>query len=254
MRNFLSVLSLAVVLSSTMLAVAESGSPPAVDPNALEPLRRMSDTLSAAPAFTFHSNTIFEVPAPTGQFITLFSVGKVSLKRPDRLRGEMGGDAPHFDFYYDGETVSAFAPGPDVYSSKSAPGTIDEMLAGLRNETGIRVATAPLLVTDPYSTLTKDLTSAVIVGPSIVDGADCTHLAFRSPGVNWEIWLEANSRALPRRIATTFTDRENFPRTVVEFSHWNLRPFFLSDSSFVFTPPSEAEEIPFTSVLKAADR
>ncbi len=214
----------------------------------------MSETLSSAEALSFRSNTIFEVPAPTGQFITLFSVGEVALKRPNRLRGEMRGSAPHFDFYYDGETVSAFAPGPDVYSSKPAPATIDEMLAGLRNETGIRVATAPLLVRDPYVALTRDLSSAVVVGPSIVDGAACTHLAFRSPGVNWEIWLETNARALPRRIATTFTDRENFPRTVVEFSHWNLRPWFLPNSSFVFAPPADAEEIQFSSVLKAADR
>jgi hypothetical protein len=70
--------------------------------------------------------------------------------------------------------------------------------------------------------------------------------------VNWEIWLDANARALPRRLAVTFTDREGLPRTVVEFTSWNLHPWFLG--SFTFQKPAGAKEIPFVSVLKSADR
>jgi hypothetical protein len=41
--------------------------------------------------------------------------------------------------------------------------------------------------------------------------------------VNWEIWIESGERALPRRLAITYTGETNFPRSLVEFSHWNLR-------------------------------
>jgi hypothetical protein len=225
-----------------------------IDPAALAPLKQMSATLAAAKAFTYQSKTILEVPAKTGQLLTFFSTGEIALRRPNKLRALLAGDAPAFDFYYDGDTVTAFAPATGVYSTKKAPSTLDAMLSGLKDETGIRFASSPLLYSDPYAIFTRGLLSAVVVGPSKVDGTVCEHLAFRSPGVNWEIWLEPDARALPRRIAVTFTDRENFPRTIVEFSRWNLHPWFLGDGAFVFRKPDGAKEIPFASVFKSAGR
>jgi hypothetical protein len=225
---------------------------PRIDPQALASLKRMSDTLAGAKAFTVRTKTILEVPAVTGQFLTFFSTGRLAVERPNKIRASLGGDAPHFEFVYDGSTVSAYAPQAGVYSMKKAPDTIDAMLAGLRNETGIRFATAPLLVSDPYAVLTRGLTSAAVVGPSLVEGRLCEHLAFRAPGANWEIWLQPDSHALPRRVAVTFTDRPGFPRTIIEFSHWNLHPWFLG--SFAFHPPADAKEIPFVSVLKSSAR
>jgi hypothetical protein len=127
------------------------------------------------------------------------------------------------------------------------------MLPALQEETGIRFATAPFLFSNPYRVLSRKLTSALLVGPSMVHGTLCEHLAFRAPGINWEIWVESNPRALPRRLAVTFTDRPNFPRTLVEFSRWNLQPW-LNAGDFVFRAPREAKEIPFFPVLKSIGR
>ena len=250
-RRFLKFSLLVLLLASPALQAAEVRA--AIDPKALAPLKRMSATLAAAKAFTYHSKSILEVPAVTGQFLTLFATGEIALKRPDKLRARLGGDAPAFDFYYDGATVSAFAPGTKVFSVSKAPATIDAMLSGLQEETGIRFASAPLLYSNPYRILTRGLTSGVVVGPSTVDGTACEHLAFRSPGVDWEIWIETASRALPRRLVVTFTDQPNSPRTVVEFSRWNLHPW-LGQRDFVFHKPDGVQEIPFASVVKSAGR
>ena len=240
----------AVLLLPAMVQAAPSN--PSVNPKALAALKRMSDTLAAAKAFTYKSSSIFEVPAKTGQFLTLFSNADIALKRPDKLRGILTGEAPHFDFFYDGKTVAAFAPHTKVYSLTKAPATIDAMLPDLEQETGIRFVTAPLLLSNPFRVMTRGLTSAVVVGPATVRGVACEHLAFRSPGVNWEIWI-ASKAALPLRLAVTFTDRPNFPRTLVEFSNWNLNPW-LSDGDFVFHKPRGATEIPFLSVVKSTGR
>jgi hypothetical protein len=242
--------ALLLVLAAALPAFAQEK----IDPAALAPLRQMSDTLAAAKAFTVKSKVILEAPALTGQFVTFFATGEIALRRPGKLRALLSGDTPPFDFYYDGATVSAFAPATGVYSTKAAPPTIDEMLTGLHAETGIRFATMPLLLSNPYAVLARGLKSAVVVGPSKVDGAVCEHLAFRAPGVDWEIWLEPDSRALPRRLAVTFTDKPGSPRTIVEFSRWNLNPWFLGDGAFVFRKPDGAKEIPFTSVLESAGR
>lgn len=240
---------LSTFLMPSPLSAAESS----IDPKALEPLKRMSATLAAAKAFTYRSEGILEVPAKNGQFITLFSNARVALQRPNKLSAQLGGEAPHFDFYYDGATVSAFAPATKVFSTAKAPGTIDEMLFGLESETGIRFITAPLYLSNPYAAMTRGLQSAIVVGPATVSGAECLHLAFRSPGVNWELWVENGPRALPRRLAVTFTDRPNFPRTLIKFSHWNLSPW-LTAGNFVFRKPNGATEIPFASVYKSTGR
>ncbi len=241
---------LATLLASLASASAKSRS---VDPQALALLQRMSTTLSSAKAVSFKAQAIVEVPAPTGQFITVFSDSKVALERPNKLRALLGGEAPNFDFYYTGTEVTAYAPAAKVYSTTKAPGTIDEMLSGLEDETGIHFASAPLLRSNPYAVLTRGLFSGIVVGPANVNGASCQHLAFRSPGVNWEIWIETGSQALPRRLAVTYTDRSNFPRTMVEFSNWNLNPW-LWNSGFAFQPPAGTKEIPFSAVYKSAGR
>ena len=224
-----------------------------VQPQALDVLRRLSATLAQARALTFRSVSTVEVPAKTGQSITLFSTVDVALKRPDRLRAQVRGEAPHFDFYFDGTTASAYAPATNVYSTVQAPPTIDAMLPALEEKTGIRIVSAPLLVSDPYAMLTRDLISGVVVGATLINGRPCEHLAFRSPGINWEIWVESDQRSLPRRVAVTFTDRPNFPRVLVEFLSWNFHPWLKADD-FAFRKPAGAREIPFLAVVNSKAR
>lgn len=248
MKKHLLFLLLATLTGGSLCAASTT-----VDPNALSLLRRMSDSLSKAGGITCSERVVMEVPSVTGQFVTLVPEGRVALRRPDRLRARFTGDAPPFDLFYDGTSVSVAAPHAGVYSTVKAPSTIDAMLGGLRRETGVRLPAAPLLKSNPYEALVQDLQSAVVVGETKVDGVTCDHLAFRRPGVNWEIWIEAGHRALPRRLAATYTDQRNFPRSIVEFRDWNLHPW-LPDALFTFRKPSGAKEIPFAGVLKDAKR
>jgi hypothetical protein len=248
---------LIIVLSPAALMAAENAPSPkaaASNPNleqkALDQLKRMSTALGAAKAFSFRTSSTVEVPAKTGQFITLFASSEITLERPNKLRVRVTGEVPNFEFAYDGSTIAAFAANNNVYSVSKAPDTIDGMLPFVEKETGIHFASSYVLFSDPYAVLTKGLTSAVVVGSDTVQGEPCYHLAFRAPGVNWEIWIESGARALPRRLVITYTDATNFPRFLIEFSHWNLHPW-LSDGNFVFKKPAGAKEIAFLPQLKA---
>jgi len=222
-----------------------------IDPNAVALLKRMSTTLSESKSFTFRTDSILEMPCSTGQLITVISKGRVAVQRPNKIRAMYLGDAHAFDFLYDGSSVTAAAPREKVYSTTKAPDTIDGMLAGIRRETGIHFHIAPLLFSDPYTHLTRNQQSAVLIGPSFVRGIPCDHLAFRTPGVNWEIWISSGKVALPYRLAATFTDKPNFPRKLINFSSWNLHPW-LRSSLFSFKQPKGFQEIPFKQVLKDA--
>lgn len=237
----------AAAMAALLLApAARAGT---IEQRALAPLQRMSDTLAAAKSFTYQSRTVVEVPAKTGQLITMVSQADVALRRPDKLMARFTGEAPHFDFFYNGATASAYAPGNNVYSTTKAPATIDAMLPALQKETGIRIASAGLLRSNPFAALTQGMTSAALMGTVQINGEPCDHLAFRRDGVNWEIWIPTGARALPRRLAATFTDRPGNPRVLVEFSNWNLHPL-LHPGDFEFHPPRGSREIPFLSVVR----
>ena len=251
--SLLKILASACVAALLLPATVQAETHSSLNPKALAVLKRMSDALAAAKAFTYQSRSALELPARNGQFLTFISTANVALKRPNLLRAIITGETPHFNFYYDGSTVSALAPDTNVFSITKAPPTIDDMLPALEDETGIRFVTAPLLLSNPYRTMVRGMTSAIVVGPSLVHGTACEHLAFQSPGVNWEIWIETGSRSLPRRLAVTFTDRPKFPRTLVEFSNWNLRPW-LNARDFVFHKPDGAKEIPFHTVWNSVRR
>jgi hypothetical protein len=163
---------------------------PGVEPQALELLKQMSQTLSAAKAFTYRARHTVEVPAKTGQFVTLFGASEVALVRPNKLAVQVTGEVPNFEFRYDGATVAAVAPHNHLYSVASAPDTIDAMLPFLEEKTEIHFASADIMFSDPYAALTKDLIGAFVVGPATVNGVACEHLAFRAPGVHWEAWIE----------------------------------------------------------------
>jgi hypothetical protein len=215
---------------------------PVVEQPALDRLQAMSDTLAAAKAFAYRSRSRVEVPARTGQFLTHFVESEVALERPNKLRSTVTGDLPHFQFFYDGATVSALDIQKNLYATAKAPGTIDEMLPFVMEKAGIDFASADFLVGNPYAELTKGLTHAIVVGPAKVNGVPCEHYAFMGPAANWEIWIDAD--ALPRRLATTHKTLANFPRFQVEFLDWNLRPK-PGASQFVFNKPQGAQAIEF---------
>ena len=240
--------SLCLLLIAGSLNAAE---PAGIDPNAVALLKRMSTTLSNAKAFTFRTDSILETPCATEQFITLVSEGALAVQRPNKIRASYDGDGTTFDLFYNGKSVTAVAPRQKVFSTIKAPDTLDSMLSGIQRETEIHLHIAPLLFSDSYAHLTRNLQSAVIIGPTHVRGIPCDHLAFRSPGVNWEIWISSDKTALPYRLAATFTDKPNLPRKFIDLSDWNLHPW-LRSSTFTFRQPRDFQEIPFKTVLKDA--
>ena len=155
---------------------------PLMERRALDSAEHMSATLSAAKALTYRSRSTVEVPANTGQLVTLFATSDVALQRPNQLRVQVTGEVPNFDFYDNGTTITAFAPQKQVYSVANAPATIDVTLKFIVDKTGLQFPSADVMYSDPYAMLTQALTSAFVVGPATVAGVTCEHLAFMGPG------------------------------------------------------------------------
>jgi hypothetical protein len=160
------------------------------------------------------------------------------------LRVDVSGDVPGFQLYFDGAKLSAFDPQKNLHSVSDPLATIDVMLDFVLTKAQINFPSADFMYSNPYAVMTKNLTHAIVVGPSMVNGVPCEHFAYMEPGLNWEIWIENGKRALPLRLAMTYKQVPNFPRFMVEYKDWNLNPKLNADL-FVFKAPANSKVIEF---------
>ena len=84
-----------------------------------------------------------------------------------------------------------------------------------------------------------------------IDGVPCRHLLFvQSPGIELELWVEDNDRAVPRRLIVTYNALPTKPRFIAEMFGWNfaVQP---GDAEFAFKPPEGAKELDFGTAAGA---
>lgn len=231
-----------LTLSTAWSAESTQAAPAVMEQRALDLLKGMSQKLTAAQSMSFKVRDFIEAPGGTGQFLTFFAESEVAVVRPDKLRVKVHGDAPPFDLYYDGKTLSVYSLREKLYASVDAPGNIDELLPFAANA-GVLLPYADFLFKDPYAVLTKDITSAFYAGSSHIGGARCEHLAVAAPGVEWQIWIDAKTH-LPRLMTGALLTVKGTPRFAVELSDWKLNPK-LPAKGFALTIPPGAHRMDF---------
>jgi hypothetical protein len=222
-----------------------------MEQGALDLVKKMSAKLAATPAFVVRTRSTTEAPGGTGQFLTFFTESAVAVKRPNKLSAEIRGDAPPFDFYYDGAKMTAYEPNHKLYATADAPKSLDELIPFAAKTAGILLPFEDVLYSDPYAVLTKDATSVFYAGYSVIRGARCEHVALAAPGIEGQIWIDAKTD-LPCLIAGTLTQVQGAPRFAVEFYDWKLKPE-LPDKLFTFAKPEGAAPMDFR-VLTGAGR
>jgi hypothetical protein len=235
--------ALSLATGRLALAAEQASAPQVKEQHALDLLKRMSDKLAAAKSFTFRSRDTVEAPGGTGQFLNFFAESEVAVERPNKLEAKIRGDAPPFDFYFDGSRMSVYAPTEKLYATTEAPKTIDEMLPFAAKKAGILLPFDDVLYSDPYAVLTKDLTSAFYAGSSTIGGERCEHLAFASPGIQWQVWINEKT-SLPCLLMGEMRDVQGAPRFAVEYSDWRLNPK-LSHKRFSLAKPLGAGVMEF---------
>jgi hypothetical protein len=206
-------------------------------------LREMSQALASAKTVRFTVRNLVPMQVSGGDWITLVGTGHVMREGNDRLFVETGGDLYPFRYYFDGKSVTAFAPGPNVYARKDSPGTIDETLQRAARNGEAAFVFADLVSADPYAAMTKGLKSAVIVGVSTIDGVETRHVAVHGAKLDWEIWIGTEDR-LPRMVTLTDVSNPRKPTHTVQLSDWALDQPLPADA-FAFRAPDGSREIPF---------
>jgi hypothetical protein len=168
------------------------------------------------------------------------------MQRPDKLRVITLGDGPPSEFYYDGKTMTAFAPVENLVAVADAPPTIDATLKAAYDAAAIYYPFTDLILADPYKAIADGLKLAFYIGQSKVVGGTTTDMvAIASDDVFMQIWIGADDK-LPRMIRAVFRQDPLRLRHQLELSNWQLGPAVAPDA-FASAKAASASRIAFAA-------
>ena len=217
---------------------------PEIEPEAKQILKRMTDYLGGLESFSLDTENMLEDVLVSGQKIQYDFTANVQIQRPNRVRVERTGDELQQLFVYDGATLAMFNPLDGYFATTPAPDNIDDLLHFARDTLDIVPPTGDFVFTNAFDLLMASVTEGFVVGKSMVGGVRCDHLAFRTPVVDWQIWIADGNQPLPYKYVLTTMDDPAHPQYLGLMSNWNVAPEF-DEAMFRFSKPEGAQEIEF---------
>ena len=222
-------------------------------------MRRMSDVLARASAFSFATTeSLDQVGSSDGARVLRFTRA-VTVRRPDAMFFEVDGagdTALDVSAYYDGKTVSLRDNAHAAWAQTTVPGTLDEMLDDVARRYSLPVPIADVIYSVPYDAFIGRNTKGGFVGRETIDGVRCAHLSYGDEFVDVQVWIPFAGQPLPRRVQLVYKQAPGAPSARIDFTRWDLDPK-IADGMFTFRPGAATAPIAFeqfvAGLLSASD-
>jgi hypothetical protein len=232
----------ALCLASFATPALGAENPSAVDKRADEWLKRMGDYLREAKFFSVKAEVWQDIQISSGQRIQADRTIDLQVRRPDRLRAEIRSPRRNRELVYDGEGITLFNRGENLYGTARVSGSLDEAMDAASERFGIPMPLEDFLRSDPHKDLLRKVTSGADIGAVEVMGVPCEHLVFSQDDIDWQVWIETGARPVPRKFLITYKDEPDSPQFTAIFSKWDFATK-LPDFVFKFEPPAGASRI-----------
>ena len=229
----------------TLLSVCLAPAPGAQDAGTI--LKSMSDYVTNQKTLSLAFDSDIEVVTSDLQKIQFTSSGQVLLSRPDKIRATRAGGYADVELVFDGKTVTVLGKNINAFAQTDVPGSVDQLIDRLRDQYNIAMPGADLLLSQVYEQLTADVVDAKYIGQGVIDGVDCEHLAFRNADVDWQLWVEAGPRPIPRKYVITNKAVTGAPQYTLRIKEWRADIPVAADA-FVFKPPADARGVQLTEL------
>jgi hypothetical protein len=177
---------------------------PIVDPRAAKLVMEMGKYLNGAEQFSFQAQITFDDVLPSGQTVQFAATEDIAVRRPNDAYIEYAGDLGSKQFWYNGATITLYDPDKNMYASEKVPPNLDQAMDYVMKQFGFSPPLSDLLYSDPDKELMGKVVFGVYIGPSVVDGVRCQHLAFLEKYIDWQIWIEDGKQLLPRKLLITY--------------------------------------------------
>lgn len=232
-----------LLMGQGLPALAQAAPPSAgdVDRDAVAALQRMAAALRELKNYSLSAEVTREEVLTTGQKLQYAGTMEVKVRRPDGLRLDVSSDRQARNLYFDGKTLTVFAPHVGYYASVKAPGTIAEMLKLAQDNYDIEFPLADLFEWSGKEDPAANITSAFRVGTEHIGGVACEHYAVRGTSADWQVWIAPAPSSLPCKLVITTTDDPSMPQYSAVLRWSPGAPF--EPAQFTFTPPTGAREI-----------
>jgi hypothetical protein len=224
----------------------------AIDPQAGRILSSMCDLLESAKAMKFHASSETDERSSGGLIITAKRDADVLMCRPDCLVAHARGGAQR-TMWYHGKTLTLLDGARKESASIEVPGTIDEMFDFLFEKYDLTLPLADLLFENPYETLTQKVQAGQYLGEDAVAGLACHHLLFEQGNVDWQVWIDAGEKPLPRKLVITYKNEPDSPAFAAHLDGWDLSPTVPADA-FDAKVPSDVKNVDMSALLKQEGR
>ncbi|WP_341677381.1 DUF2092 domain-containing protein [Niveibacterium sp. SC-1] len=234
-----SLLSPHYVLADQAASSTEAANP--VDPKSVDALRKMGTYLQSLKSFGVTTQLTAERVLEDGQKLQHAAEAELQVARPNKLRAKLATANNQREILYDGKTVVLYSPAQKYYSSLDWNGSIGELATGLQRKYGVELPLADLFLWGTAEAPFDKIESAMNAGQDLVDGEVCDHYAFREGQLDWQIWILAGAKPLPRKVVITNRADEARPQSVSTIN-WNLNAH-ASASSFSFSAPKGSKKI-----------
>ncbi|HEX4370581.1 MAG TPA: DUF2092 domain-containing protein [Rhizomicrobium sp.] len=227
---------------TAIFAIALLVAPPAYADDALHILKSMSDYVAAQKTISASYDSSIEVVTSELQKIAFTSSGKLLISRPDKIRMTRTGGYADVVMNFNGKTLSILGKNLNAYAETEMPGTLDNLVDRIRARTDAAIPGADLFSTNAYAGMTEDLTDAKHIGRGVINGVECDHLAFRTPDVDWQIWVQVGSTPIPRKYVITSKGVTGAPQYTIQINDWRT-DVPVDANAFVFAPPKGATKV-----------
>jgi hypothetical protein len=236
------------------LALAQATAPSAavqaaaVDPAAIQALKDMGTYLQGLKRFRVSTELTGERVLADGQKLQHTATSVIDVVRPDKLRARMTSARSERELVYDGRHATLYTPAQKAYSTVEFTGSLVELVDKLEQRYGIEVPLADLFLWGTPAAPVDGIESAMNAGQDFIGEDLCDHYAFRQGKLDWQVWISAGGKPLPRKLVVTNRADEARPQSI-SLIDWNLKPGFTA-AAFTFTPPKGSRQ----AELRAVDR
>ena len=231
-----------VVFSATMLAVNISFMPYASaqgsDPEKL--LKAMTSYVASQKTLSITFDSDIEVITDKLLKIQFTSSGQVQLSRPDKLRATRTGGYRDIEIVFDGRSFTLNDKDANGFAQIELSGSVDQLVDVLRDKHGVVAPGADLLLTNAFDVMMADVIESAHIGKGVIDGVECEHLAFRNVDTDWQIWIEAGARPIPRKYVITSKGVAAAPQYTLRIKEWRTD---VPSDAFSFKPAEGAKKV-----------
>ncbi|MCP4385778.1 MAG: DUF2092 domain-containing protein [Hyphomicrobiales bacterium] len=219
-----------------------STEPDPIAENAKMMVKAMSDYLGASNAIKFDFNASLEVVTTQDQKLALTSSGEILIERSGKLYANRHGGFANVEMVYDGQMLSVLGKDRNAYVQAEMTGTLDELINALRDDYGLPLPGADLLLSNVYDELMPEVIDIRDLGSGVINGKECDHLAFRTDQVDWQLWIAQGDEPHPCRYTITTRAVEGLPQYTIELSNWQAGAEMVTDR-FTFNVPEGATKL-----------